>query len=840
MDLSEIKARIPLRRVSPKMTYLNRLCLIVVLLPTPTMAGVLAHYSFDANYTDSSGNGRNGTLNDVGTAGNSGIQTDDRKFGDACLNLGSDRDYVSIPARTFAAGEPWTISFWARKSVATKQWSMVIGDRTNTNHFIGLGVGAGGQLAGQPLLTGLRWRGTDKAATTQADFASTAAESADWHHYSIAASAAGTLSAYLDGVLQGTATGMSTVFTFNTIGEAYSGTGFDMDGLIDEVWIHDETLGAGQVKALYQKNDAAAQLPFSGFHHRYDGNFNDSGGSGVCGTPAGNATLATESAAIASGSGALTLDGADASCVPLSTEGAYAANEPWTITFWAKRGETGSNKGMVLGKSATTSDFIWLNDSFSGLRFRSSNNTTLDFSTPKDQQLRHYALVADGNGNLSLYLNGRISQTFAGDTSFAMDTIGKAYPTGAYHYNFQGSLDEIHVMPGVLTADQVLALYDDERPDGTPPVSSVSRLRVLLIGGQSNADGRAAVSGLPSQLQSPQSDVDFYYKTEGNTPVLTTLRPGLTETSQFGPEIMLGRRFADIHAAEAGTRVALIKYANGGTNLHVEWKAGGDASTTGDGPEYLTFQQTVNAGLAALAVAHPSAAIELEAMVWMQGESDTNSLAYANAYQANLMSFIADVRATFGSGLPFVIGRLSGGQTANEAAGMAIVQAAQDAVAASDRLTGIVNTDGFALKGDNLHFDADGQQSLGSAFAVESAYHSWMADTFSPAEIASDLGDPAADRDCDGQTNRDEFLSGSDPLSVASFFKANFRRTGPDTGEISFPSSSARIYHVLRFSETTQSWVDDLPPLRGTGAIVTRSLTTAGPKNIFRVGALLP
>ena len=822
------------------MTYLNRLRLIVALLPTPAMAGVLAHYSFDANYADSSGNGGNGTLTDAGTTGNSGIHTDDSKFGGACLKLSSDRDYISIPAKTFAAGEPWTISFWARKSVASKQWSMVIGDRTNTNHFIALGVGAGGQIAGQPLLTGLRWRGTDKTAATQADFATPAAESADWHHYSIAVSAAGTLSAYLDGALLGTATGMSTVFTINTIGEAYSGTGFDVDGLIDEVWIHDETLGPGQVGALYQENDAAAPLSFSGFHHRYDGNFTDSGGSGVNGTPVGNAALTTDGAAIASGSGALALDGADASYLTLSTEGSYRANEPWTITFWAKRGETGSNRGMVLGKAATTGDFIWLNDSNGGLRFRSSNNTTLDFTTPKDQQMRQYALVADGNGNLSLYLDGRLSQTLSGDTSFAMNTIGKAYPTTAFHYNFQGFLDEIHVMPGTLTAGQVQALYDSEKPDGNPPVDAVSRIRVVLISGQSNADGRAAVSGLPIQLQSPQSDVDFFYKTEGNPPVLTTLRPGLTETSQFGPEILLGRRFADLHAAEAGTRVAIIKYANGGTNLQVEWKGGGDATTTGDGPEYLAFQQTVVAGLAALAAAHPSAAIELESMVWMQGESDTNSLAYANAYQANLTDFIADVRATFGSGLPFVIGRLSSGQTANGAAGMAIVRTAQNAVAASDPLTGIVNTDGFALKGDNLHFDADGQQALGSAFAEEAAYYSWMVETFSPADIAAGQGEPGADRDGDGQSNREEFLAGSDPLSAISSFKADFRRAGPDTGEISFPSSSARIYQIQRFAETTQSWVDELPPLRGTGAVVVRSLTTTGPGNIFRVASRLP
>lgn len=822
------------------MTAFIRILLIGLFLPLPSSAGVLAHYSFDTDYADSSGNARNGTLTDAGTIGNSGIRSDDYRFGNGCLNLSTDRDYIVIPSKTFAAGEPWTMSFWARKTTSSKQWSMIIGDRTNNNHFIGLGVGAGGQLSGQPLLTGLRWRGTDKTATTQADFASPAAQSTDWHHYAVSVAANGTITTYLDGALLGAVSEMSTNFTFNTIGEAYSSTGFDMDGQIDEMWIHDETLSATQVAALYQKNDANAPLSFAGFHHRYDGNFSDSGSAGVSGIPVGNATITTDSTSIASGSGALSLDGSDSSFVNLSSGGSYAANEPWTITFWAKRGENGSNKGMVIGKAATTSDFIWLNDSNSGLRFRSSNNTILDFTTPKDLQLRHYALVADGAGGLSLYLNGQISQTLSGNTSFAFDTIAKAYPTGSFHYNFQGSLDEIHVIPGALTANQVLALYDDEKPDAPPPVSTVSRLRILLIAGQSNADGRAVVSGLPAQLQSPQDDVDFFYKTEGNTAALTTLRPGLTETSQFGPEILLGRRFADLHSSEPGTRVALIKYANGGTSLYSDWKAGGDASATGDGPEYAIFQQTVTSGLAALAAAHPSASIEIDAMVWMQGESDTNSLTQANAYQSNLANLIADLRATYGATLPFIIGRLSDGQTANDATGMDIIQAAQDAVAATDPLTEIINTNAFSLKGDNLHFDANGQQSLGSAFADESAYYSWMVETFPPADIAAGLAEPDADRDGDGQNNRHEFLAASNPLSPTSGFAATFQRLTPSLGQISYDSSSARMYEVQRYDETSRTWLPALPALRGTGSAVCRSVDLSGPKGFFRVRASLP
>ncbi|OYV04764.1 MAG: hypothetical protein CFE26_15150, partial [Verrucomicrobiales bacterium VVV1] len=234
------------------------------------------------------------------------------------------------------------------------------------------------------------------------------------------------------------------------------------------------------------------------------------------------------------------------------------------------------------------------------------------------------------------------------------------------------------------------------------PAVSVTRLRVYLLGGQSNADGRATTASLPTtpvNLQQPQNDVSLFYKVQSGTATLTTLRPGLSETSQFGPEITLGRSMADYWSFETGTRVAIIKYANGGTNLENQWKAGGTATTAGDGPEYVTFQQTVTQGLAALTAAYPGATLDLQGMVWMQGESDVVN-SYGATYQANLTTFIADVRATYGADLPFIVGRLSNGQTSlndtpTEATQFNLVRNAQTAVAAAVARVSLINTDGY-------------------------------------------------------------------------------------------------------------------------------------------------
>ncbi|WP_367872883.1 LamG-like jellyroll fold domain-containing protein [Luteolibacter sp. Populi] len=803
-----------------------------LLLALPATAGVWAHYSFDADFNDVSGNARHGTLTDNGIAGNSGIISTpgDFKFGNGAMNFHADRDYIAIPSKTFGSGSAYTIAFWARKSDGdtdgASEWDMVIGQRDNTNFFIALNDESG---------TGLRWRSLDSSLARQADFAVT--KDYEWHHYAVVASGT-TITLYVDGVLFGSATGKQTGFILDTIGEAYStANDFDFNGQLDEVWVFDEALGAGAVTSLFQSNDPDAAPAYAGFHYRFDGDFNDSGSAANHGTALGTAAITTEPSQIVTGSGALSLDGADASLVTLTAPGTYSAVQPWSATWWARRDAIGTDHGMVMGRADNNSDFIWLNDAFTGLRFRSSTGANLDFTVAKDSDLHHYALVADGAGSLALYVDGQPSATLSGNTAFSIDSIGKAYPTTSLHYNFQGTLDEIHLVPAAFDAAQVGNLYEQEKPETVP--SSVTRIRIVLLAGQSNADGRAPSSDLPAALQTPQSDVEFYHRVEGGTGALTTLRPGLSETSQFGPEIVLGSRLADLYSHEAGTRVAIIKYANGGTDLKTQWKGGGTATTTGDGPEYVTFQQTVTAGRAALAAKYPLATLDLDSMVWLQGETDAVA-ASASLYQANLTNFIADVRATYGASLPFVIARLSSQQTALDAASLNLVRAAQDAVAAADRRTAIFSTDGFGMNGDNLHFNASAQQAVGSAFAEETAYYKWMTDTFSAAEINAGRGEPDADLDGDGQSNRSEFLGASNPSSGSSRFMASVTRTGPASGTISYPSSSSRLYAVERFIEESGLWELALPYLQGLEGTTNRPLNSPAPRGIYRVSSKLP
>ena len=226
-------------------------------------------------------------------------------------------------------------------------------------------------------------------------------------------------------------------------------------------------------------------------------------------------------------------------------------------------------------------------------------------------------------------------------------------------------------------------------------------------------------------------------------------------------------------------------------------------------------------------------------MVWMQGESDATA-ATAGTYQANLTAFIADIRATYGSSLPFVIGRLSSKQTAIDAASLNTVRAAQDAVAAADPRTGIFSTDELSMKSDNLHFDADGQQTMGGSFAEESAYYMWMIETFTAADINAGRAEPSADQDGDGQTNRTEFLGASNPTSGTSRFMASVSVNSPTAGTIAYPSTPARHYAVECYTEGAGIWEQILPYAQGEDGQTIRPLSLSAPRAMYRVSSKLP
>lgn len=242
-------------------------------------------------------------------------------------------------------------------------------------------------------------------------------------------------------------------------------------------------------------------------------------------------------------------------------------------------------------------------------------------------------------------------------------------------------------------------------------VDLTNKVSVYLLGGQSNMVGEGSDNDdLPDHLEDPYPDVQIWnYGAQS----FSDLEPGYSGWSgdgdSFGPELTFGRAMA----GNTDEELYLIKYAQGATNLAVDWDPHGNNN------HHDTFVNRVNTALAGLTSAGVSYAVE--GMLWMQGETDSLNTAHANSYQANLSAFIADMRSRYSSNLDFAIGRLSNhlpwqlSSVSDD--GVDKVRAAQEAVAAGHSRTYLVDTDSYSLHDDEVHFDTNGQIALGQGFA---------------------------------------------------------------------------------------------------------------------------
>jgi hypothetical protein len=160
--------------------------------------------------------------------------------------------------------------------------------------------------------------------------------------------------------------------------------------------------------------------------------------------------------------------------------------------------------------------------------------------------------------------------------------------------------------------------------------------------------------------------------------------------------------------------ICLVKTSAGGTSLALGWLP--DKKKM-----YARFIANYQNALVDLQKSGHT--VETAGMLWMQGESDSDTIERAEAYEKNLPILLADVREKTGKPhLPVVMGRISSSllkETPWVFDHCPIVQKAQEAVAAKDPDTWLVQTDDLTTLKDNTHFDTAGQTTLGERMAAE-------------------------------------------------------------------------------------------------------------------------
>ncbi len=293
----------------------------------------------------------------------------------------------------------------------------------------------------------------------------------------------------------------------------------------------------------------------------------------------------------------------------------------------------------------------------------------------------------------------------------------------------------------VLTAPLLLAAAVAAADNAAAP----QPIDVYLIGGQSNATGQGYLKNLPPDFKI-DTRVQLFnsgrpHLNSGAAPLTwVPLRQASETPDRFGPELGLGNRLQELFPAH---RIALIKHAHSGTDLVRNWAPGEKADDrTGWGPQWITFVDTVDAGLKSLR--EQGYTPTLRGMVWQQGENDADKGGpAASEYGQNLAHFIARVREQFHApDLLFVYGyvyplplppppKTVPGRDAVRQAEHDVDQNSSSPLAvkgafviATDDLSHRANDPGVAanLRNDHLHFGTAGMLELGQRMAEKLAH----------------------------------------------------------------------------------------------------------------------
>lgn len=299
------------------------------------------------------------------------------------------------------------------------------------------------------------------------------------------------------------------------------------------------------------------------------------------------------------------------------------------------------------------------------------------------------------------------------------------------------ALAAVLVIAGILIG---VALRQKEEFDfvinDTLPDGGGKPARVILLGGQSNASGCSRDDYLKMNVSPEQyaeyergyDNVYINYYVSGNHESQEFVRCGARQGEaggHFGPELGLADKLNELYPDET---IFIIKCAWGGTNLYEQWLSPSSRGKTGE--LYQHFTAYVKESLEYLESKNYD--VSVEAMCWMQGESDSFKDFHAEDYEKHLTSFIKDIRKEFkgyasDDGIAFIDAYIADNSV--YWVHCDIINAAKANVAEKSPINVVVDTvaAGLVCSGepqptpDMAHYDSLSEIKLGHMFAEEAA-----------------------------------------------------------------------------------------------------------------------
>ena len=201
------------------------------------------------------------------------------------------------------------------------------------------------------------------------------------------------------------------------------------------------------------------------------------------------------------------------------------------------------------------------------------------------------------------------------------------------------------------------------------------KTKVFILAGQSNMDGRGDASKLSEAemklLSNASQKIYFVYKgtvVEGNaieykgaldfTNPWSFVKKKFRIEKCFGPELFFGIELVKNHPKQ---EYLFIKRSQGGTSLYGAWNPNWSfekASFFNEQDKPKLYQDFINLVDAELAKLNPDS-YEIVGMLWVQGETDSNTIngsMAADTYHQNLENLVNSVRGHYHiPNLPFLI-----------------------------------------------------------------------------------------------------------------------------------------------------------------------------------------
>ncbi|WP_103654367.1 sialate O-acetylesterase [Agarilytica rhodophyticola] len=265
---------------------------------------------------------------------------------------------------------------------------------------------------------------------------------------------------------------------------------------------------------------------------------------------------------------------------------------------------------------------------------------------------------------------------------------------------------------------------------------------MFFLGGQSNMDGYGYINQLPQNLKAQQNVMIFHgngvfdNKSGGGVGMWEKLKPGHgTGFKSDGNTNRYSERFgAELSFASAlkdqfpNKKIALIKYAVGGTGLHLKTGYGNwspDFREGGGMNQYDFFLNTVKNAFAISDIDGDGVNDTLTpaGIIWMQGEADAHSSKEAAyAYFNNLTRLMNLIRAAFrDDSIPVVLGKITDSELGDEDIMPYIdsVHLAQQMFIEQDACAAyMTKTETYPYnKEDVWHYSSEGYVRMGEDFA---------------------------------------------------------------------------------------------------------------------------